>query len=249
MPVAMSAPDRDEDIEGLAAEYALGTLEAAERAEVERRRADEPALDSALDAWARLLAPLADAVPEVTPPEPILARIEGRLDERAGREPGAGAQIIDLRQRVALWRNRAFLTGSLAAALLVGLGVRSILTPVGEPATPHAFVAMLQKDASSPAFVVTIDLDRRLLTARPVAAAAEPGKSYELWIIEASLGPPKSLGVIKPGGATRGPSLAAYEPSVITDALYAVTLEPEGGSPDGKPSGPPVFQGKLVATE
>ena len=33
---------------------------------------------------------------------------------------------------------------------------------------------------------------------------------------------------------------------MIEDATYAVTVEPPGGSPDGKPSGPPVFVGKLV---
>jgi anti-sigma-K factor RskA len=35
---------------------------------------------------------------------------------------------------------------------------------------------------------------------------------------------------------------------VIKDATFAVSLEPEGGSPTGAPTGPVVFAGKLIAT-
>ena len=91
---------------------------------------------------------------------------------------------------------------------------------------------------------MTVNLDRQELTVRPVAARAPPGKSYELWIIDAKLGAPRSLGVI--GETPRAASLSAYDPAVVEDATYAVTVEPPGGSPDGKPSGPPVFVGKLI---
>ena len=82
---------------------------------------------------------------------------------------------------------------------------------------------------------------------RPVAARAPPGKAYELWIIDAKLGAPRSLGVI--GESKRAANLSAYDPSVVENATYAVTVEPPGGSPDGKPSGPPVFVGKLIPVE
>ena len=109
---------------------------------------------------------------------------------------------------------------------------------------PREYVAILQKDAASPAFAVTVNLDKQELTVRPVAAQTPPGKSYELWIIDAKLGAPRSLGVI--GETSRSANLSAYDPAVVENATYAVTVEPPGGSPDGKPSGPPVFVGKLV---
>ena len=68
--------------------------------------------------------------------------------------------------------------------------------------------------------------------------------SYELWIIDARLGAPHSLGVI--GSAGRAESLAAYDRAVVENATYAVTVEPPGGAPNGKPSGPPVFVGTLI---
>jgi anti-sigma-K factor RskA len=36
--------------------------------------------------------------------------------------------------------------------------------------------------------------------------------------------------------------------TIVQNATYAVTVEPQGGSPDGKPSGAPVFVGKLIPT-
>ena len=108
---------------------------------------------------------------------------------------------------------------------------------------PREYVAILQKDAASPAFEVTVNLDKQELTVRPVAAQAPPGKSYELWLIDAKLGA-RSLGVV--GDKPRAASLSAYDPAVVQNATFAVTVEPPGGSPTGQPSGAPVFVGKLI---
>ena len=56
-----------------------------------------------------------------------------------------------------------------------------------------------RRTPTSPAIEVTVDLDKRELRVRPVAAKAPPGKAYELWIIDAKLGAPRSLGVIGEG--------------------------------------------------
>jgi anti-sigma-K factor RskA len=38
------------------------------------------------------------------------------------------------------------------------------------------------------------------------------------------------------------------DPSIVRNATYAVTVEPSGGSPSGKPTSAPVFTGKLIET-
>jgi len=50
----------DEDIDGLAAEYVLGTLDVGERASIATRRTREPALNAAILDWERRLAPLTE---------------------------------------------------------------------------------------------------------------------------------------------------------------------------------------------
>ncbi len=230
-----------DDIDGLAAEYVLGTLDQSERATVTARRQREPALEAAIIAWERRLAPLADAVVPVEPSPDALAKIESRLRTRDGATDN-GASVIQLKKRVNAWRAAAMLSSAVAASLAIFVGVREFQ----RPSTPGNLVAVLQKDAASPAFLVTVNVENRVMTVRPVAAPAEPGKSYELWIVHDSLGAPKSLGLIDGPGVKVKPQLAAYKPDVIESATFAVSLEPEGGSTTGAPTGPVVFAGKVI---
>ncbi len=228
-----------------AAEYALGTLAPGERAELAARRLREPDLDAAIAAWERRLAPLAEAAPSIEPAQDLLpviqARIRATAPAAAGDPATADRAVLQWRRRAERWRAAAIAATCVAALLAVGFAAREARRPA---ASPREYVAILQKDAASPAFEVTVDLDRQELSVRPVAATPPPGKAYELWMIDDRLGTPRSLGVI--GGARRAESLAGLDRAVVADATYAVTVEPPGGSPSGKPSGAPVFVGKLL---
>jgi anti-sigma-K factor RskA len=221
-----------------AAEYALGTLDASEWATLAARRLREPDLDEAILAWEARLAPLAEAVPEIEPPRDLLPAIEARIRGASSDAPGNGT-IVELERSIRRWRAMAIAASLFAGVLAIGFVARE----TSRRSAPHEYVAILQKDAASPAFAVTVNLDKQELTVRPVAAQAPPGKSYELWLIDSKLGA-RSLGVI--GDTPRGANLSAYDPTVVADATYAVTVEPPGGSPTGQPSGAPVFVGKLI---
>ncbi len=65
--------ERD-DIEALAAEYVLGTLDAGERSAAEARLAADMSFRAAVAAWERRLQPLADAAPWL--PESELAEMK-----------------------------------------------------------------------------------------------------------------------------------------------------------------------------
>ncbi len=119
-----------------------------------------------------------------------------------------------------------------------------IKTPAPPPGAQ--FVALLQQDASLPAFILTVDTTTKNFTVRKVGAVPEPGKSYELWLVSDKLQKPRSLGVIGSSDFTVRPALAAYDNDTINKATYAVTIEPEGGSPTGDATGPIVYTGKLV---
>ena len=221
-----------------AAEYALGTLDASERATLAARRLREAELDEAIRAWEERLAPLVEAAPEIAPPRDLLPAIEARIRGASPDAPG-GATVVALERSIRRWRAAALAASIIAGVLAIGFVARE----TSRQSIPREYVAILQKDAASPAFEVTVNLDKQELTVRPVAAQAPPGKSYELWLIDAKLGA-RSLGVI--GDTPRGANLSAYDPSVVAGATYAVTVEPPGGSPTGQPSGAPVFVGKLI---
>jgi anti-sigma-K factor RskA len=226
-----------------AAEFALGTLDPGERATLTARRVREPELDAAIRGWERRLAPLAEATTPIAPATDHLPAIEARI--KAAASGFTGEKVALLQRRVTRWRSAAVAASGLAAMLAVGV----IVSEATRQANPHEFVAVLQQSADSPAFVATVNLTSGELSVRPLSAPPQTDKSYELWIIDAKLGAPRSLGLLSDDAVTRNPRLAAIDRAVVTDATYAVTVEPKGGSPDGKPSGPPVFVGKLLPVE
>jgi anti-sigma-K factor RskA len=175
-------------------------------------------------------------IAEAPPPPEVWERIEAELDA-----PPVADLATLLRSKARRWKIAALASGALAASLAVAL----ISGEIRQNAAPQNFVAVLQKDAGSPAFVVSVDLRSRELTVRPLEAVAPAGKSYELWLINDRLDAPKSLGVIEKADFTRGKTLSAYAPELLKTSLFAVTLEPAGGSPTGQPTAPPVFTGKL----
>lgn len=235
----------NDDIDMLAAEYALGTLDAGERAQVSARRLREPALDAAIADWERRLGPLVAAVPEIAPPQGLLDKIESELRAGGGTAAAAGAappavslaEVVALKQRLARWKASAIGAGAIAASLLLAVGT----VDYWRPRPPQELVAVFQKDDQSPAFVMSVDIEKRMLTVRIVDAnRPDPDKTYQLWIASDQLGPaPRSLGLIERGEFTVRRALE-YDPSLLRNATFGVSLEPAGGSPTGRPTSPAI---------
>ena len=96
-----------------------------------------------------------------------------------------------------------------------------------------------------PAFLLSVDVDKRMVTVRPVAAERMADKTYQLWIAAQPGQAPRSLGLIGADEFTQRAALADYEPAVISNATFGISLEPLGGSPTGLPTGP-VIHARLV---
>jgi anti-sigma-K factor RskA len=343
-----------EDHIALAAEYALGTLDADERALVETMMIVDHGFMEVVDAWDRKLAPLHQMVeaieppphlwgniqsvvaeinrstpmplepeqppaPIVTPEEPAVAALERAAEqpseaavvtEESSKEPDAAVtapeetngtvkeleamtasapsadappaivpepaaaphvpeqtnNVVELAGR----RRGGFAFGAIMSAVAAALAgvialqayrpdllpetlrVKTKVQIVEVPAPPvpqvAQFVALLQQDVSTPAFILTVDTQAKTFTVRKVGATPQPGKSYELWLVSDRLQRPWSLGVIGGADFTIRASTASYDADMIRKATYAVTLEPEGGSPTGIPTGQIVYTGKLIET-
>ena len=74
----------EDDIDGLAAEYVLGSLSPTERAEVEARRGSDAALATAIEAWQARLGPLSEQAPGLEPPSHLFGRILTRIAVQSG---------------------------------------------------------------------------------------------------------------------------------------------------------------------
>lgn len=289
-----------EDHIALAAEYALGTLDAEERVQVEAMMSVDADFAAMVETWERRLSvlnqmvglveppahvwekirvaaglsgpqaglvlpeappPPAPAVPEVAPPPASEATASG-----ASISSSADSRVMAFSGQARRWRGVAAGMTALAAALAAMIAVqahRPELLPEGlrpkvlqqvaqAPAAPAGapaqYVALLQTDGNSPAFILTVDAGTKNFTVRKVSATEQPGKSYELWIVSDRFEKPRSLGVIGSNDFTTRAALSAYDPDIVNQATYAVTVEPQGGSPTGSATGPIVFTGKLIET-
>jgi anti-sigma-K factor RskA len=233
--------DEREDIDMLAAEYVLGTLDAAARTMVAARRQREPQLEAAIRDWERRLAPLDEETRALEPPLGLFGRIEARLDAADGA-PVATLQAMRRLERGAVrWRRAAIAASALAAALAIAIPVREAMYAP----KPQNFVAVFQKDDAQPSFLLTIDLATRELTIRPVAAEPPSGRTYQLWIADSALGPaPQSLGLLDVANRPTSKTLSGFDPALLQRATFGISLEPAGGSPTGRPTGP-ALHGKL----
>jgi anti-sigma-K factor RskA len=225
-----------DDIEALAGEYVLGTLDADERRAAEARIAADPSFRTSVAAWERRLQPLADLAGETAPPAAGFDRIMAAIDASAMAAPAGN--VVALRRTVRRWQVATALMGAAAAVLAV-----VVVLDRTAPAPQSEFVAVLTADGAKPAFVATVDTAKGTITVRRVALEAPAGKSYELWSIEPNAAP-KSLGVVEQA------SLSRVLPAIPHGgATLAISLEPKGGSPTGAPTGPVMFTGALVPTE
>ena len=228
-----------EDSDLLAAEYILGTLDVAERVLAGSRIETDPSFARSVAFWQDRLAPLIETIPPVAPPDHLFDDLLVRLF--GTQAPIDEVALARLKRHVRLWQGTTAGLSAIAAALLAWIGFGGVTSQ-----RPDRFTAVLQQDANAPAMVLDVDVKSRRLTVTSLAAATPAGKSYELWIINPAIGSPRSLGLI-PAKAATHELLTPYAPAVITDATYAVTVEPPGGSPTGQPSGTPILSGRLVS--
>ena len=278
-----------EDHIALAAEFALGTLDADERAQVESLMSVDGDFKALVESWEFRLGVLNQMVGSVEPRPEVWDRIKAAIGVSEPQAPLVlpeavrpaqpfapediapapavdNSNVIRLSRQARRWRSIASFTTAIAAALvaLIAVGayqpdllpdairprprtqVVEVKTPPTQAPPSAQYVAVLQKDGGSPAFILTVDAATRNFTVRRVGAQQEAGKSYELWIVSDKLQRPRSLGVIGGNEFTTRQVLSGYDPELVNQATFAVTVEPPGGSPTGVATGPIVFTGKLV---
>jgi anti-sigma-K factor RskA len=219
--------------EELASEYVLGTLDAARRADVERRLPTDPELRAAVDAWEARLLPLAERITPVQTSAMLWPRIQRSLD-------GTGAQPIPIWwNRLGVWRGLA--GAGLAATLVLGALLFNVRAPVPGPAYVVVLIAPQDK---APGWVVQAS-DSREVQLIPLNDAPVPAdRALQFWTKADSWQGPVSLGLVEPGQSVH----VALDklPPLENNQLFELTLEPKSGSTTGRPTGPIQFIGRAV---
>lgn len=240
----------EREVDMAAAEYVLGTLPREEREAFARRLATDAAARVAVAEWEARLSPLARLVDPVQPPPELWNSLRSSLGltptlsgSAPARMPPAPVDTGRLRRRLAAWRTATIGMAALAA----GLAALLVLDPVwlaDDRDVDERYVAVVDVGDTQPALIVTVDMSSAQITVRPVGAEAPQGHSLELWHI-AGDEPPRSLGVIDISSEID----RLEAPLDAAAGTIAVTLEPEGGSPTGQPTGDILYKGQLLRVE
>lgn len=234
----------DDDLQTLAGEYVLGTLDADRRHAVAARLPQDAALRAAVEAWELRLLPLTALAPPAEPSPALWQRIATSItpDPRTAQAPVHAPARVRWWQwdSLALWRTLAgtgFAAATLCAALLV-------VREAPQPAAARYFVVLAAPQNQAPGWLVQAQAEGRLRLV-PLGTRDIPvDKSLQFWTKADGWNAPVSLGLVKPGEAIEVPidKLPPLEPN----QLFELTLEPSGGSPIGKPTGPIQFIGRAV---
>lgn len=217
--------------ESLAAEYVLGTLQGAARRRFERYLATDGQLRTLVTQWQERVAPLAWTCTPVPPSKTLWEAIQRRI----------GYATQPLRRRNAetrAWRRAAI---GLAAVLMITVAT-GLLTYL-RPRPP--LIAVLSNPAREAAWIAWSRPGARVLevrTLRTVPKAAD--RSLELWAVPRK-GAPVAVGLLPTAAGRSQRFHLGFAVNPQRFQALAVSLEPAGGAPGGRPTGPILFQGTL----
>lgn len=221
------------------------------------------AVEPADEVWGKIRTAVAAIKPEAAMRLPEVTSVPAAVPPPVVQEiTPDSSNVVRLSDRGRGSRGLAGLMTAIAAGLaafVVVQAYRPELLPdklrpqprveVVQAPQPAQFVAVLQRDGGSPAFIMTVDVNTKEFTVRKAGADAPAGRSYELWMVSDRFpNAPRSLGVIGATDFTTKPVLQQFDSATINSAIFAVTLEPEGGSPSGAPTSAPIYAGKLIET-
>lgn len=229
-----------------AAEYVLGVLDAASRRDAETRIEREPAFAYDVAAWQRSFAPLIDEIV----PVPVPLALWPRIRAAAGIADGSPATPrrdarSSLWQSLGFWRWLSAGAFGAAAASLAALFIAVHPGPQSPLQTAQELVATIAQDDGKALFVAMIDARSGRLVVQPLAVNIPAGRVAELWLIPPG-DVPHSLGLLDPQHAHPIDIPANLRTALGAKAIVAVSVEPPGGAPEGKPTGPIIGKGEIA---
>ncbi|GAA4480010.1 anti-sigma factor [Microbacterium panaciterrae] len=239
----------------LAAGHSLGALSAADEQRFRAALAQRPDWTGIVDDDADTAALLAESVPDVTPPagirDTLLARIATTAQDPdiAGAATTEDASVGGAPGKGSNRRPRRWMFGLAAGLVLIlGLGAgASVVIP--QLLRPAAVVALDRIENAPDAAEKTVTLPEggratahwsaSMGAAVLVADGLGPldaARTYELWFVRGAT--PVSAGLFE---AAKGTTTAQLNGVMRAGDAIAVTVEPAGGSPTGKPTSEPII--------
>jgi anti-sigma-K factor RskA len=217
------------DIPAMADDYVLGLLDAPSAEEVEQEIDRDPVLKAAVAASRERFLPLDVAAAPADVDNAMWDRIAAVLPDQDNRAaPRAHPRASNDNARN-WWRITAI--SAVAATLLLSVGLTQALMSRAEPLV----IAVLLDDRGSVQAVVEDFGDRNVRIKLLERFDVPAGKTIQAWTLPSPEMGPVSIGLLEQGHSESLEIPVLPQPHA--DQLYELTLEDDGGSPTGRPTG------------
>jgi anti-sigma-K factor RskA len=215
-------------LDALAVDFILGAMRGGARRRFQQLMMTKPAVRQTVWRWEQHLNPLAESLPATAPGSGVWLRVQQRLGWLATEVAPLGATAHPF------WLGLALAASLLFAVVML----KPLLSSV-----PQQDIAVIQSPDAKAWWLIS--KAERTLTVKATAAVTEEQRNdYELWMLPANGAAPVSLGLLPQQGEQILDWPEAAEGIVV--AALAVSLEPQGGSPTGAPTGPVLFSAEMV---
>jgi anti-sigma-K factor RskA len=257
----------------LAGEYVLGTLTRPARRRFDALLATRPTARALHGQREERLAALDLGIAPVAPPERVWERLAEQLGFATTRAPSGrwqlafwriataalvvvavalgvermrhDPQVTSLEQQLAAHRDASRAHEQpVAQSQENAAKLREQLDAAQTSLAAPAYVSLVAEPGGKPLWLVKLS-ERTLRVTAVGAAKTQAGKSYELWMLPEG-GNPVSLGVLPERGDRSLVLNDAQFAALSRASAVAVSLEPEGGSPTGLPTGPVLYSAPLL---
>jgi anti-sigma-K factor RskA len=219
-----------------AAEYVIGTLSATEHDEFAQAFARDAGLQQDVYFWQDRLLVMTRMLAPVEPSPALWARIELSINQA---KAGPAAPSQPWWEGLTFWRFGAVFASVLAVVLALQL------RPVDAPAPATRYLAVLQSpDKQDAGWIVEASVGGKLRLIPLGTTTVAPQKALQFWTKAQGASGPTSLGLVPPDRVTEID--VASLPTLEGEQLFELTLEPETGSPIGRPTGPILYVGRTV---
>ncbi|MET0208472.1 MAG: anti-sigma factor [Burkholderiaceae bacterium] len=249
--------DNIEDDSDLAGEYVLGTLDAATRAQVESRLEHDAVLRGEVYRWQDRLNELTRQVAPVDPTPGLWRGIADRLPA-AQAAPGASTAAGPAANPAAAPADRGNVvhppfwgsvkalrwTSGLAIAASALLALRMVMAPVAPAAPDSPYMAVLTSPDKTASWLVDASHNNEVRLIPLTRTEVASSQALQFWTKAENANAPTSLGLVSSNEITVVP--LDRMPTLEGNQLFEITLEPQNGSPTGRPTGPILSLGRTA---
>ncbi|MBL8567538.1 MAG: anti-sigma factor [Phreatobacter sp.] len=226
------------DLIATAGEYVAGLMTPEELEAFERRIATDAEARRAVADWREKLVALDETATPAAPSESLWPRIEAAIGKvlpaAADRQSWLGRVWAD----VSALRFAA-LAGAAAALLLAVVIVTRPFSTAPQPVVVAVLNAPNTSDAGA---IVEAYADGRIRVVPLRAIPVPEGRVLQVWTLWDRQVGPRSVGLMPV--VRQSDYRTSGMPRPVDSQLYEITLEPTGGSPTGRPTGPILYVGR-----